>query len=395
MHLSLRLPVAVAAALAVTEAAVLLLRPRSAPAEPAPVAARAYFSEAELRRARDFRRGQRRLALASAVLDTALLAGLVRQPPAGLARCHPALAAAALTAGTTAAGLPLEALARRRSRAVGLVTQSWGGWAEDLLKAQSISAPLSAGAGTLLVAGMQRHGERWWVGGAAGLVAGGVLALLAGPVLLDPIFNRFEPADPELRARVSRLAEAAGVRVDRVLVVDASRRTTASNAYVTGLGATRRVVLFDTLLRDFSAAEVDFVVAHELAHVRHRDVSRGLLLVAVAAPAATYAIAQLADALGAEPDARALAATALAAGLLAPALGVVTNTFSRAIERRADRFAMALVGDARTQIAFQRSIAVRNVAEPEPPAWVQLLRGSHPTTLERIAMAEEVLASAS
>jgi STE24 endopeptidase len=277
-----------------------------------------------------------------------------------------------------------------RSKRVGLVTQSWGGWAVDLVKAQAVTAPLTAGAGALLDAGMRRFGARWWLPGAGGLLGFGVLSLLAGPALIDPIFNRFEPASDDLRARVQALADAAEVPVDRVLVMDASKRTTASNAYVTGLGPTKRVVLYDTLLRDFSVAEVDFVVAHELAHVRHRDVQRSLLLVAVAAPATMRAIALAAEALG-----NSLPAVALSAGLVSVPVGVVTHGLSRAVERRADRFAMDLVGDPRSQIAFQRGICVRNVAEPEPPRWVQLLYGTHPTTLERIAMAEEAAGSAS
>jgi STE24 endopeptidase len=117
--------------------------------------------------------------------------------------------------------------------------------------------------------------------------------------------------------------------------------------------------------------------------VRHRDVPRSLVLVAVAAPATVRAVALAADALG-----NSLPAVVLASGLISLPVGVVTNGLSRAVERRADRFALDLVGDPRAQISFQRGICVRNVAEPEPPRWVQLLYGTHPTTLERIAMAE-------
>jgi STE24 endopeptidase len=373
------LTLSLAAAVAATEAAVLLLRPRSAAPRPAPVAARDYFSPAEIDRARRFRRGQRALGLASAALDTAILTALVRRPP----QAHPAAVAAGLTVGMTVAGLPLSAVARARGVRVGLVTQSWGGWAVDLVKAQAVTAPVAAGAGALLDLGKRRFGERWWLPGAGGLLGFGVLSLLVGPALLDPLFNRFEPAPADLRARVEALAESAGVPVDRVIVMDASKRTTASNAYVTGLGPTKRVVLFDTLLRDFSEAEVDFVVAHELAHVRHRDVQRALVMLAVTGPATVRAIAAVAEELG-----DSLPATALAAGLVAIPVGMVSNRLSRAVERRADRFAIDLVGDPRTQIAFQRGICVRNVAEPEPPRWVQALSGTHPTTLERIAMAE-------
>lgn len=350
--------------------------------------ARDYFSEAELSRASRFRRGQRALALTGAALDAAALAALVRRPPSG----HPAAVAAGLGAGLTVLGLPLTVQARRRAMRAGLITQSWRGWAADLAKAQAISAPLSAGAGTLVVAAVRRHGERWWLPGAAGAVGFGVLSLLAGPALLDPIFNRFEPAEPELRKRVDRIAAEAGVPVDRVLVMDASRRTTASNAYVTGLGPTRRVVLFDTLLRDLEPDQVDFVVAHELAHVRHRDVLRALALTAALAPSFGWSVDRVARP---APDASALPRLLLAAGVLAVPFGVLANAFSRRAERRADAFAMGIVRDPRTQISLQRELCVRNVAEPEPPRWVRVLSGSHPTALERIGIAEKELASAS
>lgn len=358
---------------------MLLLRPRSDSARASPVAARDYFSEDELARARRFRSGQRRIALASTAVDAAILVALARRPPKG----HPAIVAAAMEVGMSAAGLPLSALSRTRGRRAGLVTQSWAGWAGDLGKAQAISVPLAGAGGWLVVAGQRRYGSRWWLPGAAGLLGTGVLALVAGPTLIDPLFNAFTPAEPDLRGRVQRLADAAGITVDRVLVMDASKRTTASNAYVTGVGPTKRVVLYDTLLADFSASEVDFVVAHELAHVRHRDVLRSLALVAVAAPATVWAIAEGATALG-----DSLPAVVLSASLVAPVVGLVANGLSRSVERRADRFAMRLVGDPQSQIGFQRGICIRNVAEPEPPRWVQVLYGTHPTTLERIAMAE-------
>jgi STE24 endopeptidase len=386
---------AIATALAATEATVRILRPRPAPSKAVPVDAREYFSAHDLDRSHAFRRGQRAIMLASTALDAGLGAWFVARPPRWLKTTHPAVAAAALTVGSTAVGLPLSALSRERSRRVGLDTQTWRAWGSDIVKATAIGAPLAGGAGWLVVGGMRRYGDRWWLPGAAGLTAAGVLTLVAGPTLIDPLFNKFEPAEPEVAARIQGIAARAGVKVDRVLVMDASKRTTASNAYVTGLGATKRVVFYDTLLRDFSDAEVDFVVAHEFAHVRHRDVQTGLAIVAVSSPAMVFGIAELARALGARPDARAFAPLAVAAGLLAPALGVITNGFSRAIERRADRFAMGFVEDPTTQIDFQKRICVKNVAEPEPPRWVQALYGSHPTTLERIAIAAEVAASGS
>jgi STE24 endopeptidase len=217
-----------------------------------------------------------------------------------------------------------------------------------------------------------------------------VLFATAGPVVLDPLFNRFTPlADGQARDDVLELAAAAGVRVGEVYAVDASRRTTAANAYVAGLGATKRVVLFDTLLESFSRDELRLVVAHELAHVRFRDVPRGLAFLGIVAPGALLAVAETTAALSGEatPGPRTVPALALAAGLVAPPLALAGNRLSRAVERRADRFALALTDAPEPFVSFERRITLRNVADPDPPRWLTAVLSTHPPTLERIGAA--------
>src|SRR5205814_7583129 len=132
---------------------------------------------------------------------------------------------------------------RHRAIGVGLVTQSWRGWGVDLVKAGAIGSGLAAGAAALADALRRRLPRAWWLPGAGAAVGAAGAMAFAGPVLLDPLFNTFRPLeDGPLRQDVLELAERAGVRVKEVYVVDASRRTTAANAYVTGLGATKRVV---------------------------------------------------------------------------------------------------------------------------------------------------------
>jgi Zn-dependent protease with chaperone function len=391
----LRLPFAIVAALAVAEAAATLLRPRDRPV-PVDVAPRDYFSDAELDRARRYREGQLWLHAARTAIDLGLLGAVVARPPRPLIGAQrPVLTGAGAAVGLTLAGtlatLPVSALSRQRSRRVGLVTQSWGGWAGDLAKGLGIESALAAAGGALLVAGTRRLGPRWWLPGAGVVTVFGLAASTAAPVLLEPLFNRFTPLpDGPLRRDVLALADRAGVRVGEVYDVDASRRTTAANAYVSGLGPTKRVVLFDTLTRDFTPQEVRFVVAHELGHQRFRDVPRGLLYLAAVTPFALLAIARLGERLapaGEERGPAIVPATALAMSLLVPAIGAAGNQLSRGIEVRADRFAIELTGDPRTQIDFQRRITVQNVADPHPPRWVRILLGTHPTTMERIGHA--------
>lgn len=398
MRRTLRLPVALVAAVVVAEVAVVLLRPRDNGPEPVVVDARAYFSPAQVEKGQDFRQGQLALYGARLLIEGGLLVLLVRRPPRRLRRDfrRPVLAGAAAAAALSLvlglAPLPIRAIARERAKDVGLVTQSWTGWLGDVAKGEAIGAAIACAGGALLLLGMRRFGPRWWAPGAVVVVAFGIAFTYAGPVVLDPVFNRFTPL-PAGRARtdVLDLARRAGLRVGEVYEVDASRRTTAANAYVSGLGRTKRVVIYDNLLRDFTPAETRLVVAHELGHVRYHDVPHGLLYLAIVAPFGMLAVALLADRLAPRDGQRtpaALPAVALAIALVSPAITVVSNQLSRAVERRADAYSLQLTSEPRSLIDFQRRIAVKNVSDVDPPAWVTFLLGTHPPTLERIGAAE-------
>lgn len=389
----LRLPIALVAAVVAAEAAVLLLRPRDGVVDPAPVNARSYFSPAQLDRARDFRRPQLALYGATVLIEGGLLVLLVVRPPARLRRpfrrpvLAGAVAGAALSAGLTLATLPVGAIMRQRAMDVGLVTQSWAGWAEDVAKSTAIGSVL-AGAGAALFLGVQRRfPRRWWIPGSAGVVAIGAAFLYAGPVLLDPVFNKFTPL-PEGRTRteVIDLARRAGVKVGQVYEVDASRRTTGANAYVTGLGSTKRVVLYDNLLKDFKPDEVRLVVAHELGHVHYHDVPRGLLWLALVAPFAVFAIQRVSERMapGQAGTPAVLPAVALSLAIVAGGIGAISNELSRRVEARADTFSLRLTNQPAPFISMERRLAINNVSDPDPPGWVTWLLGTHPPTLERI-----------
>jgi Zn-dependent protease with chaperone function len=383
-------------ALAAAEAGVRLLTPREQPIEPAKVDLTAYFSEAEIERGARFARPQLALAMANAAVELGALAAVVRRPPGWLNRPwfgREAAGAAATAAGLSVAlslpPLPLRAIARRRGIAVGLVTQSWRDWATDLLKASAIESVLAAGAGAAAVAITRRYPRGWWLPASAGSVVFGTGLAALAPVVLDPLFNDFTPLpEGETRSDVLELARAAGVTVGEVYSVDASRRTTAANAYVAGLGPTKRVVLFDTLLDRYSRDEVRVVVAHELAHVRNRDVVRGVIYAALVAPAAGLAVQRLSWTLSPERGtAGALPALALAAVLVGAPTGLIGNRLSRAIERRSDAYSLKLTGAPEAFISFERAIAVQNVADLEPPRWLTSLLATHPPTAERIGAA--------
>ena len=320
---------------------------------------------------------------------------MIHRPPQWLSRKwkRPALAGAitgaGLAVGLSLPTLPLSAISRRRGKAVGLVTQSWGGWAADLVKGAAIESVLAGAAGSATVAVTRRYPRRWWLPASAGSVAFGAILAALAPVVLDPVFNDFTPLpEGETRSDVLELADAAGVKVGEVYSIDASRRTTAANAYVTGLGPTKRVVLFDTLLDRYSRDEIRVVVAHELGHVRNRDVPRGVLYAAMVAPGAALAVQRLSWELSEERgSAGALPALALAAALVGAPVAVIGNRLSRAIERRSDAYSLALTDAPDAFISFERAIAVQNVADLEPPRWLTSLLATHPPTAERIGSA--------
>jgi STE24 endopeptidase len=391
-----RVPFALAGAIAAAELAVVLLRPRSGVVEPLPVSARAYFSNAEIDRARGYRRPQLALLAASLLVEAGVLAALVRRPPHRLraagARPLPsaALAGTLLSLLLELATVPLSAAERRRSIEMGLTTDTWAQWARDRAKSAGIAAAFAGGGAAVGVGLMDRSPERWWLPGSALAVLAGTGLSYAGPLVLDPLFNTFTVMpDGPVRSDVLELARRAGVSVGEVFEVDASRRTTAANAYVTGLGPTKRVVLYDTLLEHFSPDETRLVVAHELAHVHHRDVGRALLFLALTAPVSLYAVARLTEQLGGgRPGPSTVPALTLAVAIVGAPISVISRQLSRRVEARADSFALRATGEPEASISFEQRITIRNVADPDPPAWIRLLLGTHPSTVQRIGIAK-------
>ena len=389
------MPVAALAAVVAATAAALLIRPRGGLIEPTAVDATAYFSPEQIERAADFRDPQRLLALAGIGLSGITLAVLaLRLPRERLRGRRPVLRAAAAGAGIAAVlvlvNLPLDAVRHDRAVDVGLSTQDWGPWLSDVAKAGAIGAAFAAGGAAIAVGLWRRFGPRWWIPASVAVVAAGAAITYASPLVIEPLFNDFdELPNGALRSEVIELADRAGVDVGEVYRVDASRRTTGANAYVAGLGHTKRVVLYDNLIEDFRPAEVRSVVAHELGHVKHDDVPRGLLFLALITPPAMLLIQRMVERLA--PGARGadlVPALALALAVVSFCGQVAGSYVSRGVEARADAFALRLTNDPDAFIALERRLTLQNISEPDPPGVFQALFGTHPTTLERIGSGE-------
>ncbi len=295
-----------------------------------------------------------------------------------------------------AVSLPFAAWRESVLRGYGLSTQDWAGWWLDLVKGYAIAAVFGAIVLTGFF-GVARLAPRWWWAWlAAAAAAFMVAATFIFPVLVEPVFNTFTPMpDGQLRSELLALAQRDGVPVADVLVADASRRTTALNAYVSGIGPTRRIVVYDTLLRDAPPAEVTAVVAHELGHAKERDVVTGTLVGAFGAAIAVcliYLIGSWAAPLrragvDAITEPRALALLLAVAAVAGLASLPAQNLISRRIEARADAHALALTDDPATAELMTRRLATTNLADVRPPRLEYLMFASHPSVLERIAAA--------
>jgi STE24 endopeptidase len=293
--------------------------------------------------------------------------------------------------------LPLGAYLEVVERRYGLSTTSWGLWVRDVAVSTAINAGLTA-LGLLVLVGLARRAPRTWWAWAAGLAA---VLVVAGsflwPLVIEPAFNRFTPMPPgQLRSDLFALARENGTPVDQVLVADASRRTTSLNAYVSGFGSTRRIVVYDTVLEKLPDDQIESIVAHELGHVTANDVVTKTVVGAVGAAAGVAALGWLltwrpllrragADGPG---DPRIVPVTLLLVAVGTLLATPVQNLQSRQLEARADLHALDLTRDPRTFIAMQRRLAQSALQQPSPPRVLQLAFGSHPTMAERVAMAQ-------
>jgi STE24 endopeptidase len=308
------------------------------------------------------------------------------------------LAVAALLAIGRIVTLPLAIWSQSVRRDVGLATNSWGAWAVDQVISLGVAIVMTA-VPIVVVLAMARRWRRWWL--PASLTAGGLVIIgsFGYPLVVEPLFNNFEEMpDGPLRTSLVQMAEDDGIDVNDVLVADASKRTSSLNAYVSGFGATKRIVVYDTLLRGASPEEIRLVVAHELGHAKHNDVLHGTIIGALGAVAGVTLLAllltspRLANRAGYRAD-RPGEAVAVPAILALVACGTflaspVQNVISRAIEARADVHSLELTRDPETFVAVQRRLARANLSSPWPSRPLYVWFSSHPSLAQRVALAQ-------
>ena len=293
-------------------------------------------------------------------------------------------------------GLPLAFYAGfLLERRYGLSTERVSAWVRDQAKSFVIGLLLASAAAVIVYQMIAWSPGRWWL--PAGLVFAGLIIGLTqvAPVVLLPLFYRIKPLEKDLlRARLLALAERAGARVLGAYEWGLSDKTKKANAALAGLGATRRILVSDTMLAEYSDEEIEVVLAHELAHHVHGDIWRGIVLESVLIVGGFYVAARVLESLAPAfhlrdvADAAGLPLLLLAAGAVSLVAAPARHAMSRAYERRADRFALALTRNPDAFISAMRRLGAQNLAEDHPSKLVQWLFYSHPPLRERIAAAE-------
>jgi STE24 endopeptidase len=269
-------------------------------------------------------------------------------------------------------------------------------WILDQLKGLAIGAPLGLLMLELLYLALRATGPAWWLWAAGGLLVFNVLLSNLAPILIMPLFNKFVPLGDEhgdLADRLMKLAERAHTRVRGVYKFDMSRRTKAANAALTGTGNTRRIVLGDTLINEFTPDEIETVLAHELGHQVHRDIPMligfGTLVTALGLYLASLALDSAIKLFGFESpsDVAALPALMLILGIYGLVTMPLNNAFSRWRERMADDYALQSTGKNEAFMTAFTRLANQNLGEVDPESWVVWLFHSHPPLGERIEKA--------
>lgn len=282
-------------------------------------------------------------------------------------------------------------------RRYGLSCEPARAWLATHAKGAALGLLLAVVAAEVLYWTMREWPRGWWLASSAIFTAATAILARITPTLLLPLFYRFKPLEREsLRERLAALSARAGLPVLGVYEWGLGEKSRRANAALVGAGATRRILLSDTLLADYSEDEIEVILAHEMAHHVHHDIRKGIALqftlFVAGLGAAAIAIEQwwVAAGLLSPTDVAGLPLLLLPAGAVSIALTPVVNAFSRRNERRADRYALALTQQPAPFVSAMRRLAAQNLAEENPSRTALWFFHSHPPVDERIAAASEI-----
>jgi STE24 endopeptidase len=285
-------------------------------------------------------------------------------------------------------------------RRYGLSHQSCTSWLGDMAKAGSLAVVMGAGIVAAVYWSISLAPQLWWLIAWGFVVLVSLILSILAPVLIVPLFFKMKPmADTELKQRLEQLAGRAGVEVGGIYTVEFSSKGTTANAALMGVGRTRRIALSDTLLEQYSAAEIGVIMAHEMGHQRHHDIYRLFLLQSAVLLAGLYAASLIFKAaviplgFSGAGDVAALPLLILIFGAVSLLLSPLANSYSRRLETAADGYALELTGDPGSFVSAMTRLTDQNLAEAEPGRWVERLLHDHPGYSSRVEHARRYVAA--
>ena len=357
-----------------------------------------FFSQSELERSDEFRALTRPLWVTRTLVEITVLALFVwkARPIAdwinararGRVRTGVILAVVAVVT-TWLALLPLAVTSHWWRRRFDLSEQSYGPWLSDQALSLLVRAVIVTFVVAMVITLASWLGKRWWIVAAPIVAAAGFLFILVQPLVIQPLFNRFEPlSDQALAAEIQEVGRRLDVEVTAVEVADASRRTTAANAYVSGIGPTAKVVFFDTLLDGrFPRSEIVWISAHELGHQARAHLWKGGGWFALLAIPAVYILYRITGRFGGAQNPRLVPLGLLVVLLFFLVTLPFQQFLSRSYEAEADWLALRATGNAEPAASTVQRLLTTALGDPNPPGWVKFWLLTHPTTMKRIAMA--------
>ncbi|MCY7916601.1 M48 family metallopeptidase [Bacillus vallismortis] len=301
---------------------------------------------------------------------------------------------------TTLVTLPLDWIGYQVSLDYDISTQTAASWAKDQVIDFWISFPIF----TLCVLAfywlINRHEKKWWLYAWLLTVPFSLFLFFIQPVIIDPLYNDFYPLkNKELESKILELAEEAEIPAEHVYEVNMSEKTNALNAYVTGIGANKRIVLWDTTLNKLDDSEILFIMAHEMGHYVMKHVYIGLAGYLLVSLAGFYVIDKLYKRtvrltrsmfhVEGRHDLAALPLLLLLVSVLSFAVTPFSHAVSRYQENQADRYGIELTENREAAVKTFQDLAVTGLSQVDPPVLVKMFRGSHPSIMERIQHAEK------
>jgi STE24 endopeptidase len=303
----------------------------------------------------------------------------------------------------TVVNFPLNYYDFLREQRFGFATQDFMGWLGDQLKGLGVGLVL----GSLLVLGLytvfKKAARTWWLWGSAVVIGFVIFTMAIAPVFIAPLFNKFEPLhDQALRQRILGMAHEQGIPADEVYQVDASRQSRHSNAYVAGLLGTQRIVLFDTIIGTFTHEELEFVMGHEMGHYVLNHIWKGIAFLSGLVLIGMWVLYQLIGRLmeryharfgfGELADIASLPLLVLLLSIYGFLLDPVSNSFSRYLESQADQFGLRIAPRPEAAVTSFQKFETLDLAEADPPAFIEFWLYSHPSVGRRIQAAKDYVA---